>query len=85
MCDCGDINLPSLKKLSLSSVYGDDQIIQNLLAGCPVIECIIFDSCRGIKSIKIFGVPKVMVIRYKAIVALRDLSWKHRIIFMIYV
>ena len=63
MCDSGDINLPSLKKLSLSSVYGDDQIIQNLLAGCPVIECITFDSCRGITSIKIFGVPKVMVIR----------------------
>lgn len=59
---CGDINLPSLRKLSLIYVYADDQIIQNLVSGCPVIEDMKFGNCRGIKSMKFFGLPKVMAI-----------------------
>ena len=31
--------LPSLKELSLDLIDTDDQIIQNLVAGCPMIEC----------------------------------------------
>ena len=60
---CGDINLPSLKKLSLTFVYVDDQVFQNLVSGCPVIEDMKFGNCRGIKSMKsIFILPKVMAI-----------------------
>ena len=33
-----DISLPSLKRLSLLSVYADNQIIPNLIFGCPMIE-----------------------------------------------
>uniref|UniRef100_A0A7N2LR32 F-box domain-containing protein n=1 Tax=Quercus lobata TaxID=97700 RepID=A0A7N2LR32_QUELO len=59
---CGDINLPSLKKLSLTFVYADDQVFRNLVSGCPVIEDMKFGNCRGIKSMKFFGLPKVMAI-----------------------
>ena len=59
---CGDIYLPSLKKLSLSYVDADDQMFQNLIAGCPVIESMMFRECRGLKSIKASNVPKVMAI-----------------------
>ncbi|KAL4619983.1 hypothetical protein ACB092_06G121200 [Castanea dentata] len=58
-----DINLPSLKQLSLTLVYTDDQIIQNLLAGCPVIEYINFESCHGFKSIKLAENAKLMTFR----------------------
>ena len=33
-----DISLPSLKRLSLLGIYVDNQIIQNLIFGCPMIE-----------------------------------------------
>nr|POE82334.1 f-box/lrr-repeat protein [Quercus suber] len=57
-----DINLPSLKRLSLLSVYADDQIIQNLIFGCPMVEDMGISCCRGIKCLKIFGLAKVMKI-----------------------
>ena len=58
----GDINLPSLKRLSLLGVYADNQIIQNLIFGCPMIEDMGISCCRGIKCLKIFGLLKVMKI-----------------------
>lgn len=51
-CGEGDINLPSLKRFSLFNVYADDQSIQNLIVGCPVIEYMGIKNCWGIKSIK---------------------------------
>ena len=63
--DC-DINLPCLKQLSLTLVYTDDQIIQNLLAGCPAIEYINFESCHGFKSINLTEVPKLMTFRVRS-------------------
>ena len=45
----GDINLSSLKILSLYKVGTNDQIIQNLVSGCPVIEDIGIEDCRGLK------------------------------------
>ncbi|XP_075665111.1 putative F-box protein At3g58860 [Castanea sativa] len=59
---CSDINLPSLKRLSLLGVHADNQIIQNLIFGCPMIEDMGISCCLGIKCIKIFGLPKVMKI-----------------------
>ena len=62
---CGDVTISSssLKKLSSTNVYADDQIIQNLLHGCPAMEYISFASCFRIKSIKFIGLPKVMEIK----------------------
>ena len=57
-----DINLPSLKRLSLLGIYANNQIIQNLIFGCPMIEDMRISCCRGIKCLKIFGLPKVMKI-----------------------
>ncbi|KAG6729661.1 hypothetical protein I3842_01G040900 [Carya illinoinensis] len=34
----GDINLPNLKKLVFDTIPVNDQIIQNLIDGCPVVE-----------------------------------------------
>ena len=36
--NCGDINFPFVKKMSLSYVDADDKTIQKLVAGSPVIE-----------------------------------------------
>nr|XP_023912673.1 putative F-box/LRR-repeat protein At3g18150 [Quercus suber] len=58
-CGEGDINLPPLKRFSLSNVYADDQSIQNLIVGCPVIEYMRISGCGGIKSIKFFRVHTV--------------------------
>uniref|UniRef100_A0A7N2L6U6 At1g61320/AtMIF1 LRR domain-containing protein n=1 Tax=Quercus lobata TaxID=97700 RepID=A0A7N2L6U6_QUELO len=56
--NCGDINLPFLKKLSLSYVDADDKTIQKLVAGSPVIEDMKFLKCHGLKSIKFSGLIK---------------------------
>ena len=58
-CGEGDINLPSLKRFSLFNVYADDQSIQNLIVGCPVIEYMGIENCWGIRNIKFFSVPTV--------------------------
>ena len=44
----------------------NDQIIQNLVAGCPVIEDIGIEECCGLKSIQISGLPKVKAIELKS-------------------
>ena len=56
--NCGDINLPFLKKLSLSYVDADDKTIQKLVAGSPGIEDMKFLKCHGLKSIKFSGLIK---------------------------
>ncbi|GMY34501.1 F-box/FBD/LRR-repeat protein At3g52680-like, partial [Fagus crenata] len=68
---CGDVTISSssLKKLSSTNVYADDQIIQNLLDGCPAMEYISFASCFRIKSIKFIGLPKVMEIKTLSLLA----------------
>ncbi|XP_050280144.1 putative F-box/LRR-repeat protein At4g00320 [Quercus robur] len=62
----GDINLSSLKILSLYNVGTNDQIIQNLVAGCPVIEDIGIENCCGLKCIQFSGLPKVKSIELKS-------------------
>ena len=56
--NCGDINLPFLKKLSLSYVDADDKTIQKLVAGSPGIEDMKFLKYHGLKSIKFSGLIK---------------------------
>ena len=60
--NCGDINLPFLKKLSLSYVDADDKTIQKLVAGSLVIEDMKFLKCHGLKSIKFSGLIKAKLI-----------------------
>ncbi|GLT72783.1 hypothetical protein SLA2020_446870 [Shorea laevis] len=60
---CSGINLSSLKKLSLNRVRMEDQFIQTLIAGCPVVEDLSFDDCRGLKSIQVSGLPKLMTLK----------------------
>lgn len=47
-----DVSL-SLRKLSLSEVYADDQVMNNLVAQCPLIEDLEFDRCEGFKTLDI--------------------------------
>ena len=60
--NCGDINLPFLKKLSLSYVDADDKTIQKLVTRSPVIEDMKFLNCHGLKSIKFSGLIKAKLI-----------------------
>lgn len=47
-----DVRLP-LRKLSLSNVYADDQVINNLVAQCHLIEDLEFVHCEGFKTLDI--------------------------------
>lgn len=46
---------PSLRQLHLSSANTDDHVVKNLLGGCALLEVIIFDDCRGLKSLELAG------------------------------
>jgi len=67
LCRCklksfySDINLPSLKKLVLG-INVDDQIVQDLIAGCRDIEEMTFECCYGLKSLQVSGLPKLKAI-----------------------
>ncbi|XP_030965768.1 uncharacterized protein LOC115986647 [Quercus lobata] len=63
---CCDINLSSLKKLSLVKVRTNDQIIHNLVAGCPVIEDIRFEFCYGLENIHFSALPKLKAIKLES-------------------
>ena len=76
-CGYGDTNLPSLKKLSLTMVYANDQIIQNLVDGCPLIEYMRFSCCPGITTIKLSaGVSKLMAIEVACFDDLQRLNFE---------
>ncbi|KAH9713199.1 F-box/LRR-repeat protein 25 [Citrus sinensis] len=47
--------LPSLRELHLSEVNADDQVIKNLVAGCPLIEVLCIRTCGGFKSLELIG------------------------------
>lgn len=57
------IELFSLRKLNLFHVNVDDQVVENLIAGCPMIEDLSFQSCQGFKRIKLFGLSKLSKIK----------------------
>ncbi|KAG2668110.1 hypothetical protein I3760_15G144400 [Carya illinoinensis] len=62
LINSGDINLPNLKKLVFDTIPVNDQIIQNLVDGCPVVEDVRFSSCDGLESIKLSGISKLMAL-----------------------
>jgi hypothetical protein len=57
-----DINLPYLKSLVLVEALMDGQILQTLIAGCPVVEEIILKQCDGLKNIHVSSLPKLTAI-----------------------
>lgn len=59
------VKLPSLRKLKLARVHASDQVIDNLVAGCPLIEDLNFEFCKGFKSIKLLGHSKLADIKVK--------------------
>ena len=63
---CCDINLSSLKKLSLVKVRTNDQIIHNVVAGCPVIEDMRFEFCFGLENIHFSALPKLKAIKLES-------------------
>lgn len=52
----------SLRKLVLDSVQVDDQIVENFIRGCPLIETLSLQNCLGLKCIRVYGLDKLMKI-----------------------
>ncbi|KAG5586536.1 hypothetical protein H5410_046970 [Solanum commersonii] len=59
----GVVNYNSLKRLSLSSISLDDNMLQTLLNRCSLIVILVLEYCYGIKSvtIKTFGNQRVKI------------------------
>ncbi|KAJ4718644.1 F-box family protein [Melia azedarach] len=53
----------SLRKLYLYNVYADDQVINNVLLGCGLLEELEVAQCQGFKSLKLLGLAKLRDIR----------------------
>ena len=52
------MTLSSLRRLCLSFVYVEDEVIRDMVAGCPLIEYMNIDNCRGFKSLELVGLHK---------------------------
>uniref|UniRef100_M1BML7 F-box family protein n=1 Tax=Solanum tuberosum TaxID=4113 RepID=M1BML7_SOLTU len=50
---CGVVNSNSLRKLSLSNVTLDENMLQTLLNSCPLIVSFIVENCSGLNVLKI--------------------------------
>ncbi|KAK7281283.1 hypothetical protein RIF29_09116 [Crotalaria pallida] len=62
------IKFRSLQVLSLSYVYvGEDQIIQNIISSCPMIENMTLKYCSGLKFVSIHSLPKLKVADFRGI------------------
>ncbi|GAY62627.1 hypothetical protein CUMW_219370 [Citrus unshiu] len=57
------VTLLSLRKLCLSFVHVDDEVIRDMVAGCPLIEYIIINNCPGLKSLQLLGLNKLKEIK----------------------
>ena len=45
--------------MHLHEVYSNSHVINNLLAGCPLIEEILISNCKGIESLELFGLERL--------------------------
>ncbi|GAY62628.1 hypothetical protein CUMW_219380 [Citrus unshiu] len=57
------VTLSSLRRLCLSFVYVEDEVIRDMVAGCPLIEYMNIDNCRGFKSLELVGLHKLQEIK----------------------
>lgn len=48
-----NVTLSSLRKLCSSHVYEDDQVIEDFVAGCPLIEYMHVFDCGGLKCLEL--------------------------------
>ncbi|XP_052193778.1 putative F-box protein At1g49610 [Diospyros lotus] len=58
-CDADRALFPSLQKLCLRHVVVDDRLIRSLSNICPGLEDLKLVTCFGLRSIKIWGLPKL--------------------------
>ncbi|KAK2654456.1 hypothetical protein Ddye_014312 [Dipteronia dyeriana] len=58
-----NVKLASLRRMHLVEVYSNSHVINNLLAGCPLIEEIGISNCEGIESVELFGLERLIDIR----------------------
>ncbi|KAL5753401.1 hypothetical protein ACOSQ2_023908 [Xanthoceras sorbifolium] len=54
-----NVKLSCLRKLCLSQVYADDQVIETLVGGCPLIEEMSLSDCHGFNSIELSGLDRL--------------------------
>lgn len=54
-----NVTLSSLRKLYLRGVVVDDQVIKDLIAGCPLIEYMDFFNCQGLKSLELLNISSL--------------------------
>ncbi|KAM3327004.1 hypothetical protein P3S67_002134 [Capsicum chacoense] len=52
-------NCYSLRKLTLNMIYLDDNMLQTLLARCPLIETLIIQKCTGLSKIEVLNLEKI--------------------------
>ncbi|XP_075085414.1 putative F-box/LRR-repeat protein At3g18150 isoform X1 [Nicotiana tabacum] len=55
----GVANLFYLEKLSLSSIYLNEDMLQTLLTNCPLIVSFVIDSCYGLDKIELRNLQKI--------------------------
>uniref|UniRef100_M1AYW9 F-box family protein n=1 Tax=Solanum tuberosum TaxID=4113 RepID=M1AYW9_SOLTU len=62
----GVTNCNSLRKLSLTRVKLDENMLQTLLNCCPLIVSFIFDYCWGFKKIELLNLQKIKSVSIKS-------------------
>ncbi|KAJ9183319.1 hypothetical protein P3X46_007187 [Hevea brasiliensis] len=70
----GNVTLPFLKKLSLTCVFANDNLVSKLVAGSPLIEDMSFITCFGFKTVKIFNLVNLVKFYVESIVHLEQLE-----------
>ena len=55
----GNVTLSCLRELRPRHVCADDQVIKDLISGCPLIEFISIISCRGLKHLELPNLGKL--------------------------
>ncbi|TXG68694.1 hypothetical protein EZV62_003629 [Acer yangbiense] len=54
-----NVKLPSLRRMHLVEVFSNSRVINNLLAGCPLIGEIGIWNCEGIESLELFALERL--------------------------
>lgn len=60
-----EINLPSLRELSVNHVIMDQQMVENLVASCTGVEKLCFTDCEGFQSLQITRHPNLNYLEQK--------------------
>ncbi|PHT32473.1 hypothetical protein CQW23_28810 [Capsicum baccatum] len=63
----GVANCYSLRKLSLSHISLDENVLQTLLSSCPLIVYFNLDDCRGLGKIELLNLQKIKSISIKEV------------------